>query len=584
MEKFYRHKIECIRENSERFSFSESLNSYLSLIRTIIANNTLSLGEKRNLSSKCFLLIGDTYRLLGKNKKANCSYIVALTVRPDYCTPYFNLIEHKSIFKCSYIWLNTNIFLYYVISAALSALKHDKTDKCLRLTNKHIQRFKICKARILLELNSNKAGSEFYNAYMVNPETKKGLLWFAYFNLWSQNFDQAIKKYNTLLDKLPNDSDAFNGLLRAYCEAGDCNKAYSIFLKDGSSIDVSSLVLRNMYFGIGDFKKGWIYAADNKTSKTLKNTKDLNYNNKLEELNPEQETFVLSIWGPGDEIRWSTVYNEVYSKLKNFKITCDPRLLSLFQRSFPNIKFVPCYRSVRGSINSENINKYCNLPNKFLSTALDNTTYSLINKETQLITNLDILKSLRSNISDFNNSANLKAHPDLIKYWAKKLSIYSNKKLVGISWKSSIKNFTRDIHYLDVTQMGLIFELQDVVFINLQYSSYETDIRYIKDNYSVDIINFSELDLMNDFENVAALLCCLDIIVSPCNFIIELAGALKAQGIMFSNSGDIDWRVDATGKDIWHSTISHVTATPLGNKESLVLKIRNTLQVSFNNK
>ncbi|WP_201567987.1 hypothetical protein, partial [Psychrobacter immobilis] len=185
---------------------------------------------------------------------------------------------------------------------------------------------------------------------------------------------------------------------------------------------------------------------------------------------------------------------------------------------------------------------------------LDNHTYSLINKETQLITNLDILKNLRSNISDFSNSATLKAHPDLIEYWKKRLSLYSNKKLVGISWKSSLRSFTRDIHYLDVTQMEPIFKTENIVFINLQYGSYENDIVYVKNNYSVDIVNFPELDLMNDFENMATLLSCLDMIISPCNFIIELAGALEVQGIMFSNSNEVNWRIDGNRKDIWHPT------------------------------
>lgn len=577
MEEYYLSRIESNKEISDEFRYLESLNSYSYLIKTIIADNSLSLGEKRNLSSKCFLLIGDIHRLLSNTKKANCAYIAALTIRPDYYTPYYNLITYKKLFQFSYAWLNTNLFLYHTVSTALSTLEYEKTNKYFRLTNKYIQRFKICKARIHLELNSNKASSEFYNAYIVKPETKKGLLWLAYFNLWSQNFEQAIEKYNALLEKFPNDSDAFNGLLRAHCEAGNHKKAYEIFLKDGNNLNISSLVLRNMYFGIGNFKKGWMYATDNKTSNTLKNSKELNYSNELEKLNPQQETLVLAIWGPGDEIRWSTVYNDIDSKVKNFKITCDPRLLSIFQRSFPNIKFVPCHRSVRGSINSENINKYCNLSTKFLSTALDNTTYNLLNKEIQLITNLDILRNLRSNISDFNNSAKLKANPDLIEYWAKKLSLYSNKKLVGISWKSSLRSFTRDIHYLDVTQMKPIFETNDVVFINLQYSSYEADIDYVKDNYSIDIINFPELDLMNDFENVAAILCCLDIIVSPCNFIIELAGALGIQGYMFSNSNDINWRTGRDGKDIWHPTINHIKADPIGDKESLVSKIKEAL-------
>ena len=42
-----------------------------------------------------------------------------------------------------------------------------------------------------------------------------------------------------------------------------------------------------------------------------------------------------------------------------------------------------------------------------------------------------------------------------------------------------------------------------------------------------EIINFSDIDLCNDLEAVSALISSVDIVISPCTIVGEIAGALN---------------------------------------------------------
>ena len=55
---------------------------------------------------------------------------------------------------------------------------------------------------------------------------------------------------------------------------------------------------------------------------------------------------MLSIFGPGDEIRFASIYNllKKYYSFNNIIIACEPRLYDLCCRSFPQLQFVSVKR------------------------------------------------------------------------------------------------------------------------------------------------------------------------------------------------------------------------------------------------
>ena len=126
-----------------------------------------------------------------------------------------------------------------------------------------------------------------------------------------------------------------------------------------------------------------------------------------------------------------------------------------------------------------------------------------------------------------------------------------------------------------------MLRVSGVEFINLQYEDYCDDIGLMK-NKGLEIHHFSEIDLKNDIDSLAALMKNLDLVISPCTAVIELAGALGLKGFMLSNSGESHGRIDSDGYDKWHPTIKHILPDVIGNKNSLMHKLYQELRIFVN--
>lgn len=150
--------------------------------------------------------------------------------------------------------------------------------------------------------------------------------------------------------------------------------------------------------------------------------------------------------------------------------------------------------------------------------------------------------------------------------------------LVGLSWRSSVTSHSRNEHYLTVEELKPLFEIEGVQFVNLQYDECDEELEWVEKRYPGKLINFSDLDQYNDFEGVAALMSCLDLIISPATTVVELAGALGIPTWLFSNSSEIDWRKkNSENIDVWYSSVEIVDCEPLGNKTKLVACLKNKL-------
>ena len=78
-----------------------------------------------------------------------------------------------------------------------------------------------------------------------------------------------------------------------------------------------------------------------------------------------------------------------------------------------------------------------------------------------------------------------------------------------------MKTAERRLEYTQLDQWGELFAIPGVNWINLQYDDCERDLRMAERKFGVTIHRWDWLDLMNDFEEVAALMTCLDLVVSP---------------------------------------------------------------------
>ena len=144
------------------------------------------------------------------------------------------------------------------------------------------------------------------------------------------------------------------------------------------------------------------------------------------------------------------------------------------------------------------------------------------------------------------------------------------KPLVAISRRSSLATYSRDENYIAIDDLMNVMAITYVQFINMQYDDCRDELIRVEKLYPGHLVNFEDIDQYNDFESVAALMSCMDLIISPATTVIERAGALGCPSWMLSNSSELHWRKNPlTGRDVWHSSVQHIEGDVLGDKASL---------------
>ncbi|MBP3946183.1 hypothetical protein [Psychrobacter sp. K31L] len=299
--------------------------------------------------------------------------------------------------------------------------------------------------------------------------------------------------------------------------------------------------------------------------------------NNISDIGAKDNSLILAVYGPGDEIRFMSIYNDFEQAYlsKAFTISCDYRLYNILCRSFKNIDFLPIRRT-RGFNKNYPVCDYDRLPSTTLTTILDNSAFDKIVDYDKVYLVTDFVGKFRESYSDFTGKKYLYADVDLIDKYKQRLQSYktSGKKLVGLNWRSSLTNFTRMEHYLDIEQLQPLFTNDNIQFVNLQYDDCTEELVWLERKFPGKMINFSDIDQYDDLDDVAALMMCLDLVIAPATTVAELAGALGVNTWLFSNSSQILWRkIDDKATDVWHNSMTIVDVPDKGDKNVLVSEL-----------
>ena len=131
----------------------------------------------------------------------------------------------------------------------------------------------------------------------------------------------------------------------------------------------------------------------------------------------------------------------------------------------------------------------------------------------------------RNSIEDFPKKHFLLSDKNKDKIIKEKMSKINNKKKIGISWHSKNENYG-SAKSLDLNMFIPIFMLDEYTFINLQYGDTKEEIKSFCRDSNINIVNFEEVDLFNDFEAISSLLKNLDLFITVSNTTAHVAGAL----------------------------------------------------------
>lgn len=395
---------------------------------------------------------------------------------------------------------------------------------------------------------------------------------------FSGELEKAIKHIERVLIQYP-DRSIYHEAIRLFILNSSYDKCLNILeLAAKNNIEIGEMHRRKTYFG------------NRMPGKALETFKEIPikkviltkyYSDKYiynpSKVTKKEKVILLSVYGPGDEIRFASIYSRVIDifKAKKIFITCSQKLYNIFVRSFPNITFVSTAR-IRASdeIDTNNYNK---IKGSDLIQLIDNNAHKYIEKSDKLMIVTDLLGDTIKDYSDFDGESYFVDDKEKTSFF--KTLLPKKTTLVGLSWRSSITTHSRTEHYLTIDELAPLLELDNVTFVNFQYDECANDLAWIEENYPGKMIDIEEVDHFDDLDSVASLMKCMDLIITPATTVVELSGALGCPTWLFSNSSELDWRIiDDKGTDVWHNSIKIVEGDEVGDKKSLVINLRDKLK------
>ena len=222
----------------------------------------------------------------------------------------------------------------------------------------------------------------------------------------------------------------------------------------------------------------------------------------------------LLIWreqGVGDEFLFASVLPEIESLGIKVIFECDPRLVSVWQRSFPSFE-VREYTFDANTMTSPYSDFDFHLPICSLGSLFRRTSESF------------------ENFRPFT-----KPRPDLVEEYKEKLqAIADGRPKVGVLWRSLKLTPNRAVGYTQPDDWDGILNRRDLCFINLQYNLQEFEVELIEAKFGKVLHVFDEINLKDDFERTVALVSNLDFVISPDTTMFEIAGSLGIRTLLMT--------------------------------------------------
>ena len=329
-----------------------------------------------------------------------------------------------------------------------------------------------------------------------------------------EKLEESVQIYQKTLEIQPNYADAYNNLGNALREQGKLEESIRIFQK-ATHLQPNHAEAHNnlamMLLLKGNFENGW---------------KQYEWRCQCDNFPLEKRDFPQPFWegtdlndksilvwteqGIGDEIMFTSILPDLLNMNANIIVESDRRMVSLFQRSFPKIQFIPRQ----------------NPPNsQLLNTTIDyQVPIGSLGKWLRIDENSFIL----------NRNTYLCACPKKTSRKRKEYQELANGKiLIGISWKSTGINqrhtYTKKKKSTPLEYWQPLLAQRNCFFINLQYGNVKQELNEFQKHTDLKIYQDEEIDSLSSLDDFAAQISALDLVISTSNTTVHLAGALGKQ-------------------------------------------------------
>jgi len=126
---------------------------------------------------------------------------------------------------------------------------------------------------------------------------------------------------------------------------------------------------------------------------------------------------------------------------------------------------------------------------------------------------------------------------------------------VGIAWTGGLPNTFKDRRSLSLETLAPLFEVPGCSFVSLQYRDPFDEIAEFEEKHGIRVTHWARAAQANDYDEVAALVAELDLVISVTTAVVDCAGGLGKECWTMVPSKP-HWRYGLTGsKKVWYDSV-----------------------------
>lgn len=301
----------------------------------------------------------------------------------------------------------------------------------------------------------------------------------------------------------------------------------------------------------GDFARGWRDYEARKQSPRNKPTSDVPAPEWDGSDLDARSVFVYPEQGLGDEIMFASCLAELLDQAGRCTIECHPKLVKIFARSFPGADVIPTHgwrdASQTGGRSWDFKVAIGSLPFFFRG---DATRFPM-------------------------HTGYLRADEARVAQWKAKLAALPGRLKVGISWRGGLASTRKSLRSIPLEQWRVLLSLPGVDFVSLQYSDPLNEAAAMRAAGDMRLACWGEA--IDNYDETAALVAALDLVISVQTAVVHLAGALGKEAWALIPAVP-EWRYGASGTSMpWYPSVRLVRQAQAGDWGSVLDRVTTDL-------
>jgi Tfp pilus assembly protein PilF len=388
----------------------------------------------------------------------------------------------------------------------------------------------------------------------------------------SSRADESIQFYQEAVRLDPQFSRPYHNLGYAYSHLGLLEEALAAY--DGALERVTApgervegLHSRSIcLIGMGRLEEGW------REYEIRRDTHFRAYVNQMlkapywqgENLDGKR-ILVIGEQGLGDEFMFANALPDLIRAVGangKVQIAVDPRLVPLFQRSFPDAQ-VGSYDD-RKLVHRDGDKELRFIP---WATANGEPDYQVLMGS--------LLQYFRKRLQDFPREAFLVPDAARVEQYRAQLAALGSGPFAGICWRSMMMTGKRGKYYSALDEWAPILKTPGITFINVQYGDCADELARAQEMHGMKIHSIEGLDLKQDIEGAAALSAALDLVISAPTAAAATAGSVGTE-TWFLTAGRT-WPQLGTDEFPWYRATKVLSPEKFGDWASLMPKVAQRL-------